>query len=899
MNLESPQRKPPSPRSCTEVVSLQNNRLRNQEGLINFSWLIHVSAALERGLQCRRSVKDLTADMLKRKIEKRPDKQVLINHRILKPGEAGTSAFIQERCHALTKNQLCESLNSKLERRPGSLELVEKGVLQVDPGVANLIRGGSIPYPRVASTSPTQLYTVPENEPIVQPPSPPPPPPDFSKNSSRNSLVGGGKLRTPSRSLKDETVISRYGSLVFHNYRPLSAANSNSPSLRVDNSTPTERLPKHRAREVQQAELLNLEDAAQVHRKVGQEICQLKGCPPHKIAQNINEEQQQQTRITQQQIFSPILAAAQSQTPHPQQQCFLISTPATQQTPASVTMVTSPQPSSTQSTQPPPVQMKFSQIFSNQSIFDDGSGTLVALNGGSQTPQGNQQQTQHQILSLAPSPATKLTTPLNTEPTKQGVPSLEQIETVWLDLRRLQQEITEEASHYGLNIVSSDGFPGAFCVATANESEVNSPAYQQLRDLSNQHNRLCSLARLLICDRLDYLDRADPFIQHHGDPSAAACGDQVKQESSYNGNSSKGGSELERSLLQSYLSRLGGNYQRFGATHLRRPRQTPHPTNGTVNGTATNGTNSNPCWRNSTILPAHSESVFYQQQMQLEQQTQQIQQIYQPIQQKINGSLLELPSNVTADSWHFCSADLQTIAPTMPVATMMTTTSMVGSPLIHTTSSMPANLHLGNTTTGPAVPGSTATAMILSPANAFDEITNGNCTSVGNPVHVTIGTMNGNDYSGGNARVFMPSSVGGSSGSSAPVLTAESSACSIPAATVENGHQNYHHNHQDDFMSMELSPEIPLSTDEDDKEEIPDLLDVQNFLSKFPFTDNDEEDLIASIGLDSNNSNSDNSTNNNTDFNSHKNDLKLPPGPQFFIPPGEDFWNLPGLMDMS
>ncbi|KAM3184520.1 hypothetical protein ACTXT7_008222 [Hymenolepis weldensis] len=146
---------------------------------------------------------------------------------------------------------------------------------------------------------------------------------------------------------------------------------------------------------------------------------------------------------------------------------------------------------------------------------NDGSGTLVALNSGSQTPQGHQQQTQHHILSLAPSPATKLTAPSNTEPTKQGVPSLEQIETVWLDLRRLQQEITEEASHYGLNIVSSDGFPGAFCVATANESEVNSPAYQQLRDLSNQHNRLCSLARLLICDRLDYLDRTDPFIQHH------------------------------------------------------------------------------------------------------------------------------------------------------------------------------------------------------------------------------------------------------------------------------------------------------------------------------------------------------------------------------------------------
>uniref|UniRef100_A0A0R3TGV7 DHC_N1 domain-containing protein n=1 Tax=Rodentolepis nana TaxID=102285 RepID=A0A0R3TGV7_RODNA len=44
---------------------------------------------------------------------------------------------------------------------------------------------------------------------------------------------------------------------------------------------------------------------------------------------------------------------------------------------------------------------------------------------------------------LAPSPVTQLTTTSNTEPVEQGVPSLEQIETVWLDLRRLQQEITE------------------------------------------------------------------------------------------------------------------------------------------------------------------------------------------------------------------------------------------------------------------------------------------------------------------------------------------------------------------------------------------------------------------------------------------------------------------------
>lgn len=36
MNPESPQRKPPSPRACTEVSSLQKNKTRNREGLGTF-----------------------------------------------------------------------------------------------------------------------------------------------------------------------------------------------------------------------------------------------------------------------------------------------------------------------------------------------------------------------------------------------------------------------------------------------------------------------------------------------------------------------------------------------------------------------------------------------------------------------------------------------------------------------------------------------------------------------------------------------------------------------------------------------------------------------------------------------------------------------------------------------
>lgn len=69
---------------------------------------------------------------------------------------------------------------------------------------------------------------------------------------------------------------------------------------------------------------------------------------------------------------------------------------------------------------------------------------------------------------------------------------------------------------------------------------------------------------------------------------------------------------------------------------------------------------------------------------------------------------------------------------------------------------------------------------------------------------------------------------------------------------------------------------------------------MQDFLSALPF-DDDDEDLMASIGFDCN-SNTANST-----LDDNSNDLKLPPGPQFFVPPEGDpsFWEFPGLMDPS
>lgn len=61
-----------------------------------------------------------------------------------------------------------------------------------------------------------------------------------------------------------------------------------------------------------------------------------------------------------------------------------------------------------------------------------------------QQTQAQARQQQHQVLGLAPAASllTAIQPASSTEPVEK-VASLEEIESVWLDLRRLQQDITE------------------------------------------------------------------------------------------------------------------------------------------------------------------------------------------------------------------------------------------------------------------------------------------------------------------------------------------------------------------------------------------------------------------------------------------------------------------------
>ncbi|KAK4474554.1 hypothetical protein MN116_001698 [Schistosoma mekongi] len=287
MPTDQTYRKSGSPQASTEVSSLQLNRTKNKE-------------ALEKGLKSRRSVKELvnqgillnpsishpdkvrqlqrakTSDLLKRKIGQRPDRQYLISHHILRDNKPGASPFILEQCYNLEKSQLKETLATKLISRPGSLELVEKGVLQVDPGVDSLIKQGSIQYPRVESVSVKKISSE-RLQPIQEVIAIPPPPLSLNlkAHNTNSSRIAPGKSRlinssktSGSRAIRDDTVVSKLGSLVFHQYCPDSSFSS-SPSLANVSSFQQ----KQRVRELQQVEMLRLQDTARAHRLVEQELC--------------------------------------------------------------------------------------------------------------------------------------------------------------------------------------------------------------------------------------------------------------------------------------------------------------------------------------------------------------------------------------------------------------------------------------------------------------------------------------------------------------------------------------------------------------------------------------------------------------------------------------------------
>ncbi len=150
-----------------------------------------------------------TQDILKNKINSRPDRQLLIEHNILSDTTAAPA--IQNTQRQLKRARLADNLNDKLAARPGILELVASNILEIDPSLKEAIQGGRIQFPSTKSPS-TPIITTPIFSPIDQQQRPLRP-----KTSSFSNTINGQSLPTTKRSQTSTTKVK--SSLTFHEYK--------------------------------------------------------------------------------------------------------------------------------------------------------------------------------------------------------------------------------------------------------------------------------------------------------------------------------------------------------------------------------------------------------------------------------------------------------------------------------------------------------------------------------------------------------------------------------------------------------------------------------------------------------------------------------------------------------
>lgn len=91
-------------------------------------------------------------DILKTKIEKRPNRDTLIQKNILPDSAPHAAPSLIRKCTELKRARLADDLNDKLAKRPGPLELVESGILvSSDSALSDAIKDGKIQYPRTST----------------------------------------------------------------------------------------------------------------------------------------------------------------------------------------------------------------------------------------------------------------------------------------------------------------------------------------------------------------------------------------------------------------------------------------------------------------------------------------------------------------------------------------------------------------------------------------------------------------------------------------------------------------------------------------------------------------------------------------------------------------------------
>ncbi|VDN00769.1 unnamed protein product [Thelazia callipaeda] len=100
---------------------------------------------LAKEVDKRNLLKSKERDTLKRRIEQRPSKQILVRQHILLTA-SNADASIQQKTEELKLCKLRDDLNRKLQHRPGPLELITKKILQADAELEQAIQEGRLSF---------------------------------------------------------------------------------------------------------------------------------------------------------------------------------------------------------------------------------------------------------------------------------------------------------------------------------------------------------------------------------------------------------------------------------------------------------------------------------------------------------------------------------------------------------------------------------------------------------------------------------------------------------------------------------------------------------------------------------------------------------------------------------
>ncbi|KAH9365294.1 hypothetical protein HPB48_018304 [Haemaphysalis longicornis] len=141
----------PSPPARVDEASLQQAMDRNKESLKTSPAFHEQRKNLERAKM---------GDYLKNKIQRRPDRQELIQQHILEDTTVDPS--LQDKQRQLKKARLADGLNDRLSHRPGPLELVKGNILQTDATFAQAVKEGQIPFRRTCEGE-TRKHPVPHH----------------------------------------------------------------------------------------------------------------------------------------------------------------------------------------------------------------------------------------------------------------------------------------------------------------------------------------------------------------------------------------------------------------------------------------------------------------------------------------------------------------------------------------------------------------------------------------------------------------------------------------------------------------------------------------------------------------------------------------------------------------